>query len=81
MEPTRLIGCRATAPAGGFRIRSVRTLYLEGHQAWRNKIGVGVAIGIGIEGTRDGIRPFRTGYHNLLLRVLTQLGSEVESGS
>ena len=24
---------------------------------WRRKIGVGVAIGLGIEGSRDGIRP------------------------
>ena len=42
---------------------------------WQSKIGL--AIGIGIEWTREGIRPFRTGYRNRIIAVLTQLGSEV----
>ena len=44
---------------------------------WRSKIGAGVGIGLGIEGTRDGIRPFRTGQPNRNVAVLTQPGSEV----
>ena len=42
---------------------------------WGSKLGV--AIGLGIEGTRDGIRPCRTGYRNRIVAVLTPLGSEV----
>jgi len=84
-HPDRLVE-NATAPsAGGFPDPDGKAatfsddLYLEGIRKgqWRSKIGVGVAIGLGIEGTRDGIRPFRTGYHNRIVAVLTQLGSEV----
>ena len=88
MEPTHpdMLVENATAPsAGGFPdpVGNAATfsdnLYLEGIRKgqWQSKIGVGVAIGLGIEGTRDGIRPFRTGYHNRIVAVLTQLGSEV----
>ncbi len=45
---------------------------------WRSKIGVGVAIGIGIESTRDGIRIRETGYCNRIVAVLTQFGGEFE---
>ena len=44
---------------------------------WRSLIGVGVAIGLGIEGTPDGIRTFRTGYPNRIVAVLTPLAREV----
>jgi hypothetical protein len=44
---------------------------------WRSKIGVGVAIGLGIERPRDGIRTRETGYRNCIVAVLTQFGGEV----
>jgi len=50
MEPThpdRLVE-NATAPSAG-------------KGQWRSKIGVGVAIGLGIEKTRDGIPTRETG--------------------
>jgi len=43
---------------------------------WQSEIGVGVAIGIGIEWRREGIRTWATGYRNRIVAVLTQLGRE-----
>jgi|LFRM01.1.fsa_nt_gb hypothetical protein len=40
-------------------------------------LGVGVAIEIGIEGARDGMRAGETGHRNRLVAVQAQLGSEV----
>ena len=34
---------------------------------WRSKIGVGVAIGLGIERQRDGSRTRETGYRNHII--------------
>ncbi len=71
MDPTHPHGQveNATAPsAGGFPIRSRKK------DRWRNKIGVGVAIGIGIDGRVMGIGHEKPGSG---VAVLTQLGSVV----
>ena len=56
---------------GGMQLEGIRK------GEWRSKIGVGVAIGLGIERPRDGIRTRETGYRNCIVAVLTQFGGEV----
>jgi hypothetical protein len=50
-------------------------LEVVGKSQWRSKIGL--AIGLGIERTREEIRTWETGYRNRIIAVLTQLGREV----